>query len=167
MAQFKITKRFLKLIRHDLYHPHSFAFERVGFTYCRMEGAGGALLATDYVPISDDLYIEDKYVGARFSGEAIRLAMQRSMKNKEGVFHTHIHEHKGDPELSSVDIRSVIEISKALCEVSPGLLHGCVLLSENRCKVFIFDKVANKLVQIKTNEIGFPFSIFYPKGGLL
>lgn len=160
--ELKITKRFLSRIREDLYRPHDFAYERVGFVYCR--SSAGLLVASGYHPIPDDFYIEDRMVGARFSGEAIRLAMQRSMKTKEGVFHVHVHEHKGEPELSNVDIRSVVEIAEAVTEVNANSPHGCILLSEDWCKTYVLNRSKKKLELTKTSVIKFPLTFFYPRG---
>lgn len=165
--EMKITKNFLKKIRNDLYRPHLFAYERVGFVYCKAVEKNKALLATAYEAIPDQLYIEDKMVGAKFSGDAIFGAMKRSLKTKEGVFHVHIHEHKGEPHLSNVDIRSVLEISNSLSDVNPDIKHGCILLSEDWCKTFVLSNDKKSLKLIKTDVIKFPFSIFYPKGQLL
>lgn len=160
--EMRITKKFLNRIKEDLYRPHDFAYERVGFVFCKH--ISGLLLASEYRPVPDDLYIEDRMVGARFSGEEIRLAMQRSLKTKEGVFHIHIHEHKGDPELSGVDVRSVTEIAEAIMGVNSAAPHGCILLSEDRCKTYILNKNHRKLEHIKTSIIKFPLTFFYPKG---
>lgn len=165
--EMRITKNFLKDIRHDLYRPHSFAYERVGFVYCRSYSKDHMLIASTYEPVADHFYIEDKMIGARFSGEAIRLAMQRSLKTKEGVFHIHVHEHRGEPELSRVDIKSVLEISCALSDICPEINHGCILLSEDQCKTYVLDNNKKKLELIKTSVIGFPFSFFYPEGEII
>lgn len=165
--ELKITNKFLKEIRLNLYRPHPFAYERVGFVYCKPAKKKGSLIASTYEAISDQLYIEDKMVGAKFSGDAIFAAMKRSLKTKEGVFHIHIHEHRGEPHLSNVDIRSVLEISNSLSDVNPNIKHGCILLSEDCCKTYVLSDDKKSLQLIKTYVVKFPFSIFYPKGEML
>jgi hypothetical protein len=164
--EMKITNRFLKEIRKNLYRPHSFAYERVGFVYCKATKEG-SLIASTYEAIADELYKKDKMVGAKFSGDAIFAAMKRSLKTKEGVFHIHIHEHKGEPHLSGIDIKSVLEISNSMADVNPNVKHGCILLSEDWCKTYVLTNDKKRLEAIKTNVIKFPFSILYTKGELL
>lgn len=163
--EIKITKDFLNQIKSDLYRPHEFAYERVGFVYCKP--TLGSWVASKYQPIADEKYIKDPYVGAKFSGDEIRIAMQRSLKSKEGVFHIHIHEHAGEPHLSAVDIRSVTEIATALSNVNSSAHHGCILLSEDWCKAYVLNPVTKKLELIKTKVIRFPLTFFYPRGEFL
>ena len=161
--ELQITKKFLNQIRHDLNRPHEFAYERVGFVFAKSESSNGSLIASAYQPIADENYIKDMMVGAKFSGEVIPKAMQRSLKTREAVFHIHIHDHTGEPELSGIDIRSVTEIASAVSEVCPETSHGCILLSEDSYKTYVLDK-NKRLQKIKTQIVGFPFSLFYPNG---
>lgn len=156
-TQFKISRPYLDEIKADLLRPHEFAYERVGFLYG--VHSSNLILAQEYEAINDSDYIHDEKIGARFSGDVIRRALERSMRTRQSVFHTHIHDHAGEPFLSSVDVKSVVEISRSLTAVNPDVEHGCLILSNDQCKAYIL-KDSGRLEPILTSVIGFPNTVF-------
>lgn len=156
-TQFKISRRYLDEIKTDLLRPHEFAYERVGFLYGTQ--SFNLILAQEYEEINDSDYIFDEKVGARFSGDVIRRALERTMRTKQSVFHTHIHDHDGEPFLSSVDVKSVMEISRSLMAVNPDVEHGCLILSNDQCKAYLL-KASGRLEPVLTSVIGFPNEVF-------
>ena len=67
--------------------PHPHAAERVAFMYGRLAVMTEPLiLITRYVPVPDQQYVIDPYVGARINGDAIRAAMQGCLDTGDGVF---------------------------------------------------------------------------------
>lgn len=158
--EFRITDELLKAVRLDLERPHEFAFERVGFIHCNNSVNKKLILATSYGPVGDSKYIPDRFVGAKFSGEEIRAVMEYSLQTKQSIFHVHLHEHLGEPELSKVDQKSIIEITNSVTEVNPSVRHGCILLSDNHCKAYLLSESRKELVQIKATVVGFPIQIF-------
>lgn len=156
-VQFKILRTLLETVKADLVRPHDIAYERVGFLYGTQ--VNNLILAQDYEPIGDQFYIEDTRVGARFSGDVIKAALERTLKTGQAVFHTHIHEHDGEPFLSMVDVRSVIEISKSLKAINPGADHGCLILSNDQVKAYVLTS-QGQLVPMPTTVLGFPISQF-------
>jgi hypothetical protein len=53
------------------------------------------LLAEGYHPVADDDYIDDPTVGAMMGQEAIRKALKVALLQPVGMFHVHVHEHRG------------------------------------------------------------------------
>ncbi|MFC5410858.1 HesA/MoeB/ThiF family protein [Larkinella bovis] len=118
----------------DLRRTHSFAYERVGFlhTTSKIIANGTVLIiATDYVPVEDDHYIEDKYVGAKISSGAIRAAMQRSLEKKGGCFHVHLHDHCGKPYPSRTDKSSLPGVVESFANIAPFQANGILILSKD------------------------------------
>lgn len=128
----KLPRQLFGQMQHDLSRSHPIAAERVGFLYVR-PGTGEAnsllVLGTDYAPVADEHYLEDTGVGARISGDAIRVAMQRSLDTGEGVFHVHRHDHRGRPWFSRVDQVELRRLVPSFQNVGPKSVHGALLLS--------------------------------------
>lgn len=87
------------------------------------------MLATDYMPVSDEDYIRDRSVGAMMNGAAMRKAMQRAYNGKLSVFHLHRHEHRGTPRFSRTDSVESARFVPDFFKVVPHLVHGTLLLS--------------------------------------
>jgi hypothetical protein len=117
----------------DLRRPHLFASERMGFLCCRAAESqtGIMVLAESYNGIADDHYIEDFSVGARIDGNAIRSALQTSLEKSAGLFHVHMHEHKGAPFPSKTDLDDGKKLIPDFFNVTPSMPHGMLILSED------------------------------------
>jgi hypothetical protein len=128
---FRAPSVLLQRIRADLHRPHPFAAERVGFLSCRTAAAENDLLiiAADYYPVADGDYIDDLSVGAMMGPAAIRKALQVSLTHGSGMFHIHMHEHRGIPRFSATDLRENCKFVPDFFNVSPRVPHGAVVLS--------------------------------------
>jgi hypothetical protein len=128
---FKIGRDLLAAARADLARPHAFAAERMGFVSCRASGSRSTLviLAEDYHPIADDHYVRDWTVGARMNGDAIRAALQIALSGRRSIFHVHMHEHRGTPGFSPVDVREHRRFVPDFFNVVPSMPHGALVLS--------------------------------------
>jgi len=122
-----------RAILEDLKRPHEFAFERVGFISCRSATIkdGVMVLAASYQGVADKNYLEDKEVGARINGAALREALQTSLDQTAGMFHVHLHEHKGQPIPSRTDRNESRKFIPDFFNVTPNLPHGTIILSED------------------------------------
>jgi hypothetical protein len=130
---FKMHWSLWRAILEDLKRPHEFAFERVGFVSCRAAAIkdGVMVLAASYQTVADENYLEDKKVGARINGAALREAMQTSLDQNAGMFHVHLHEHKGQPRPSTIDRIESRKFIPDFFNVTPNLPHGTIILSED------------------------------------
>lgn len=131
---FRIPQRLHRQMLDDLRRPHPFAFERVGFLYTtsvKMPDKTILIIATEYTPVEDTHYINDYSVGAKINSDAIRTAMQRSLKNQTGCFHVHIHDHRGKPTPSRTDIKSLPGVVESLCNIAPDEANGYLILSRD------------------------------------
>jgi len=130
---FKMQWSLRRAMLEDLQRPHEFAFERVGFLACHAAALkdGLLILATSYQAVADENYIKDKTVGARINGAALRAALQTSLDHNAGMFHVHMHEHKGQPIPSPTDRIESRKFIPDFFNVTPALPHGTVILSED------------------------------------
>lgn len=131
---FRATDRFLQEVRQDLARPHRFAAERVGFISIRAASAGRSLvlLAEGYHAVGDDDYIDDATVGAMMGQEAIRKALNVALLQPVGMVHVHMHEHRGRPGFSSIDLREQLKFVPDFFKVLRQMPHGAMVLSHDR-----------------------------------
>jgi hypothetical protein len=132
---FRATDRFIEDVRRDLARPHHFAAERVGFISVRAATAGDdslILLAADYHPLADDEYIDDSTVGAMMGQEAIRKALELALMRSVGMIHVHMHEHRGRPHFSKIDLREQAKFIPDFFKIRREMPHGAVVLSHDR-----------------------------------
>jgi len=155
MNTFRIQRSLLDKIRSDLRRPHQFAFERIGFTFCKAAGLSDGILiiADTYEPIQDENYIKASHVGAKMNGEAIRAAMQKSLSNQACVFHTHLHDWAGIPAPSPTDSREWKKFLPDFFNATPQLPHGAIIVSADVLSVWVLMGKQAKLEQIARVEI--------------
>lgn len=128
----------MRRVRADLARRHAFASERIGFLICRagrLDDGGVAVLATGYDPIADGDYVDDPTVGAMMGPAAIRKALQRAYNGGArdlGLFHIHMHHHRGMPGFSDVDLSESEQFVPDFFNVAPDMPHGAIVLSLNR-----------------------------------
>ena len=130
----RLTRVLYEEIRTDLMRPHPFAEERVGFVAASLANAGGPdplVLLHSYLPVPDKHYIDDPKTGARIDGTAIRNVMQRVLDNRHGMFHVHMHFHKGPTRFSRLDKAELPRLVASFRGVGPGYAHGLLLLSDD------------------------------------
>jgi hypothetical protein len=134
-ATIKLTGALYASIIGDLVRPHPFAAERVGFASGRMgslPGGGRLVLLSRYYPIPDGQYVDDPSVGARIGSEALTSAMRAVYHNRpsrEGIFHVHLHGHKGVTGMSGVDSCEIPALMPGFRSVGPQAAHGIIILS--------------------------------------
>lgn len=134
---FRARDDLLAAVRRDLHRPHPFAAERVGFPLCRAGGVAGGvvILAADYHAVEDDDYLDDPRVGAMMGPGAIRKAMQRAYNGGAqdvSLFHVHMHEHRGTPGFSRVDLTESVKFVPDFFNAVPAMPHGAIVLSHDR-----------------------------------
>lgn len=130
-TEMRLTGSMIQKMKEDLCRPHSFAWERVGFLFCKAALDGKLLLASFYQVLPDEMYIHDPYVGACFSGTAIRSARQRGLETGESIFHVHSHEGEGPPRFSKTDLECLYEMVPTMVSVAPKVPHGALLLNDD------------------------------------
>ncbi len=133
-AMFKATAGFLDDVRRDLSRPHKFAAERVGFISVRAANTKDnlILIAQAYHPLMDEDYVDDVSVGAMMGQEAIRKALNIALLGPVGMFHVHMHEHKGRPSFSRTDLREQLKFVPDFFKVRREMPHGAIVLSHDR-----------------------------------
>jgi hypothetical protein len=159
----RLPRPLLDEVRADLVRPHRFAAERVGFLYGRLSDAGDGrrlVLLTGYTALDDARYINDPEAGARIDSQAIRGAMQGILDRGEGVFHVHLHEHRGTPRFSRMDRDELPRLIPSFQAVGPHLAHGLFVLSEDQCAADIWLPGSTKLIEVaRIGVVGFPLQL--------
>jgi hypothetical protein len=163
----KLAGTLYREILRDLARPHPFAAERVGFVIGRigsLASRGKVILLTRYHSISNGQYIEDATVGARIGSEALTWAMQAVYHGRsahEGIFHIHMHRHKGETSMSSVDSRETPKLMPGFKSVGSDAAHGIIILSMDHGSGWVLLPTSKELVPADSvTVIGTPVGIF-------
>ena len=167
MIDIRLTGALYDQMIRDLSQPHPFAAERVGFVFGRV----GSLLDSDkvillnrYHSIPDDHYVRDRTVGARIGPEAMSRAMQdvyHGRSRQEGIFHVHLHGHKGPPRMSEVDSRELPGFIPGFQSAGRQAAHGIIILSRDHGSGWIWLPSSQKPVFARaTIVVGSPLRLF-------
>jgi hypothetical protein len=131
---FRCTENLIERVKTDFARPHPYAAERVGFISVR--AAHGhenlVLLAQSYHPVADGDYLDDPRVGATMGPAAIRKALDIALLAPVGMFHVHVHEHRGPPRFSHTDLREQPKFVPDFFSVRRSMPHGAIVLSHDR-----------------------------------
>lgn len=142
MIKIKLMGSLYAEILQDLERAHPFAAERIGFVIGRMGAIadGHLILLTRYHAIPDHEYLEDHKVGARIGSEAITWGMQAAYQGRskrEGVFHVHLHECRGQTGMSATDRREIPPMVCGFQSVGRDAAHGIIILSVNHGSAWV------------------------------
>jgi hypothetical protein len=172
MTSIKMTGALYAEMLGDLARPHPFAGERVGFVLGRYGSLGNSsflVLLHRYYSIPNHQYIADHAVGARIGKEAITWGMQAAYRGRpmrEGVFHVHLHAHKGKTDMSGVDRRETPEVVRGFRTVGADAIHGILILSLDHAAGWVWLPGSNELaVAASVCVIGHPIQIFEKGAG--
>lgn len=166
MIKIKMSGALYLEILHDLERPHPFAAERVGFVTARMGtlADGRLILLTGYRSIPDHDYVDDPGVGARIGSDAITWAMQAAYHGRpgrEGVFHIHLHGHRGHTAMSGTDSREIPPMITGFQSVGRDAAHGIIILSLNHGSAWVWLPGKPESIQAAGMcVIGSPVSVF-------
>lgn len=167
MIKIKLTGALHAEILRDLMRPHPFAAERVGFVSGRigtLVNDGRLVLLTRYHSIPDDEYVKDRSVGARIGSEAITWAMQTAYygrPTREGIFHIHLHGHRGETGMSDVDNREIPPLIPGFQSVGRDAAHGIIILSINHGSAWVWLPGQQESTQAASMAvIGIPIGVF-------
>ena len=133
-ATFRIASGMLDDLRRDLERSHEFAFERVGFVFCRFGSLGSdgiVILAHAYMPLLDEEYIDDSRFGALIGPGAFRRALEYSLESPVGIFHMHMHSHEGPPTPSRIDLDESAKFVPDFFHIRGRVPHGALIASRN------------------------------------
>jgi len=163
----KLTGSLYDGIMRDLARPHPFASERVGFVCGRTGSLGDErhlILLNRYHSIPDRQYLRDPKVGARIGSEALTWAMQtvyHGRATREGIFHIHIHGHRGETGMSKTDNREIPRLMAGFQSVGRDSAHGIIILSLDHGSGWVWLPACQEPVQASVIDvIGSPVGIF-------
>lgn len=116
------------------------------------------LLIPNYHTIPDEDYIDDPRAGARIGSAAIRAALQRILDCEFGQLHVHLHEHKGSPRPSTMDMRETPRLIESMVATDATRAHGAVILSHDSAwaKIWV-PGIKQPVLATKITVVGFPF----------
>lgn len=155
----KIPRNLFDQAKTDLFRPHAFAFERVGFfsTRCSRFNQTTLVHCVAYNSVADIDYINDESVGARIGPGAITEAMTRSVNDSVGQIHVHWHGGFGLPRPSDTDSRELPPLSGSLSNANDAETHGWMILGETDAYTSILLPGEVKMVsESPVSIIGFP-----------
>lgn len=164
----KLTGKLYAEMIQDLMRPHPFAAERVGFVFGRMGSLGQLILLTHYHPVPDDYYVDDPTVGARIGTDAMTWAMQavyQGRSTREGIFHVHLHGHKGNARMSAVDKHELPKLLPGFQSMDRAAAHGIIILSLNHGSGWVWLPGNKEPFQATSiTVIGVPIALFEQGG---
>jgi hypothetical protein len=167
MIKIKLTGALHAEIVRDLMRPHPFAAERVGFVSGRMGTLADnarLILLNRYHSVPDCQYVNDPCVGARIGSEAITWAMQAAYHGRatrEGVFHIHLHGHRGETGMSGTDSREIPRLIPGFQSVGREAPHGIIILSLDHGSCWVWLPEENQPDQaVSISVIGAPVGVF-------
>jgi len=166
MIKLKMTGALHSEILRDLEKPHPFAGERAGFVSGRIGtlADGNLILLTGYHSIPDHEYVDDPKVGCRIGSEAITWAMQAAYHGRakrEGIFHIHLHGHRGRTGMSGTDSRGIPPMIPGFQSVGREAAHGIIILSLNHGSAWVWLPGRQESIQAASMAvIGFPIGVF-------
>lgn len=162
-VHFKMTRSLLQQIINDLVRSHLYAAERVGFLFARqstIDKQNILILAAEYVPLSDDLYIDDPSVGARINSTAIRNAMQRVMDTRMSALHVHMHHFSEQAQFSKTDRDSLARLIPSFHHVNPQIPHGAIVLGRSGITGRIWITKETNIEIIRYSIVGYPCNFY-------
>jgi hypothetical protein len=129
-SRLHITHALAEEMRADFARPHEIAAERVGIVRVRYASpsARHVIVVVGYESAPDDAYVRGR-AAANFD---VRWLMQRAdaaAAERCGVMWVHLHEHKGEPRFSSIDLKTSRGICPALALACPRFPQGALVLS--------------------------------------
>lgn len=143
IARLRIAQALWERTHADLSRPHPFAWERVGFLTCGAQGAAAdaqVLTADAWHPVDDAHYIDDPTVGALVGRAGFRTMLQLIYNRPRTLLHVHRHDHRGRPQFSSIDVRSMHAFVPGFFNACPTLPHGALVLSLDRCAGILWSR---------------------------
>jgi hypothetical protein len=166
-AHIRMTGELHAAILQDLTRRHPFAAERVGFVFGRLgllADGGRLVLLTRYHSIPDDQYVKDKTVGARIGSEALTWAMQavyHGRPGREGIFHIHLHGHRGETGMSATDRREIPNLIPGFQSVGRDAGHGIIILSMDHGSSWVWLQGSTEPAPVECiSVIGAPIGVF-------
>lgn len=162
-VRIRLSKVLVEEMKADLRRPHPFAAERVGFLSVATglsEGGEFLVLGLEYRPVAAEHYIEDPYVGVKIGVGAIREAVDRVRLSRRGLFHVHMHEHRGGPRFSSTDRGEQPRLVESFRRVGGQLPHGMLVLSDDSAAAWVWLPGATTPVRpTMITIIGYPMTV--------
>jgi len=166
-VEIRMTGSLYEQIHQDLGRSHPFAAERIGFVFGRvgsLADEGRLVLLTRYHSIPDDQYIEDETVGARIGSDAMAWAMQavyHARPRREGIFHIHLHPHRGETGMSGTDRREIPKLMPGFQSVGRAAAHGIIILSRDHGAGWVWLPGQKEPIAADTiSVIGKPLGVF-------
>ncbi|MGC4033248.1 MAG: hypothetical protein QM754_16250 [Tepidisphaeraceae bacterium] len=87
--------------------------------------------------------------------------MQSVLDTGSGVFHVHMHPHRGRPGLSRMDRLELPKLISSFRAVGPTAAHGIFLLSHDECVGVVWPPGGSQPVEaMKVVVVGFPMEMF-------
>jgi hypothetical protein len=132
---FRISQSLLETVRKDLLRPHPFAAERVGFLVCRFGWApkGDLLILTaSYIAVGEQDYVDNPRFGALLGPSGFSRIFGFAFQNDVGIFHIHVHHHRGRPGFSGIDRAEMAKYVPDFFNVRQRRPHGAIVASLDR-----------------------------------
>ena len=92
--------------------------------------------------------------------EAIRKALNVALLQPVGMFHVHMHGHKGPPGFSRTDLTEQVHFVPDFFKVRKDMPHGAIVLSHDRATGRVWLNPDRVLDISEFNVVGWRYAFF-------
>ncbi len=145
----------------DLRRPHPFALERVGFLYGRLARALDLriVIPFEYVPVSDEQYLDEPDAAATINADALFDAHQRTRRGQDCCLHVHMHPGEGATCFGTTDRKTLRRIGPSLQRMAKSAAHGGLVLTVSTASALLWLPRDTEPSRGRVSIVGFPTSV--------
>jgi len=117
--------------RADLTLPPVSGMERLGLSFARYASTYNTttIVATEYIPLPENAYVAGHHAPVSFDSRWLMQQSATAAQQHAGIFLVHLHEHRGKPWFSPIDMRTNRDIIRPIALIEQTLPTGALLLS--------------------------------------
>ena len=126
-------------IRTDLTLPPLVGDERLGVALSRYASRynNTTIVLTEYFGLPKDAYVKVASSPVAFSTRWFMRASEEAARKNAGLFLVHLHEHRGRPWFSPIDMRTNRDIVRPLALIDQTVPTGALLFSLDNAAALI------------------------------
>lgn len=139
MMRINALASILRRMRADLVLPPLVGEERLGVAIARYASAYNqtVIIIVEYQELPREAYVDRLGAPVSFDTRWLMRAAEAAAKRNAGVFLAHLHDHRGKPWFSPVDMRTNRQVIRPLALIDQSLPTGALLLSRDNAAALL------------------------------
>lgn len=140
-------------MRTDLTSPPVVGDERLGIAFTRYASkyTQRTIVVTEYAALPEEAYVREALAPVSFDVRWIMTASENAGLESAGIFLVHLHEHRGKPWFSPVDMDTNRRIITPIALIDQTLPTGALILSLDSAAALVAR--GDGLVAVAVHEI--------------